>query len=471
MNETNTKSPQDILIRDGTYITIEGKFKKDIHICNGKITEIGENLIPSGEQERIIDANGLLILPGGIDPHVHLTLPETVPAGDRWVDDLTSGSMAALAGGITTIGNMCFPDVVETPLATIEREMKLVRQQAICDVILHPVIMEPEPAFSGEFKQMVDRGLTTIKIFMVTPQYEKNRAAFREIIRAAGAAGMITMIHCENDSLISTAVQKLFSQGKYSLRYYAESRPIESEVVATREAVALCEQTGAPVYIVHLSCAAALQVCREARADNLPVYVETRPIYLHLSKEKYLQADGPLYVGQPPLRDRSDNTTLWKGLAEGSIHVLATDHAPWTRTQKLDPALTIANLRPGVNNLQVMLPMLFSEGVVNGRLTLEQFVAVSSTNAAKIFGLYPRKGAIAVGSDADLVLWDPRMIRTISDEDQFSKAGFSIYSGTTVTGCPVLTMRRGEVVFEKGAINAKPGSGQIIRRNKWQPIE
>jgi dihydropyrimidinase len=471
MEKTNAAPFQDILIHDGIYITVEGRFKKDIRIRNGKIIELGEDLAHSGEQERIINAKGLLILPGGIDPHVHLTLPKSVPDNDRWVDDLTSGSMAALAGGITTIGNMCFPEIIETPLATIEREIQLVQTQAICDVFLHPVIMEPELSVISEFQTMVDQGHTTIKIFMVMEHYKSNRKAFKEIIRAAGRAGLLTMLHCEDNDLIAAATQHLISRGKRSLRYYAESRPVASEVEATRDAVTMCEETSAPVYIVHLSCAEALQVCREARDRNLHVYVETRPLYLHFSKEKYLEANGPLYVGQPPLRDRSDISALWQGLTEGSIQVVATDHAPWTMAQKLDPALSITNLRPGVNNLQVMLPMLFSAGVIKERLTLEQFVAVTSTNAARIFGLYPRKGTIAVGSDADLVLWDPNMNREIKDEDQFSKAGFSIYSGTTITGWPILTIRRGEVVFENGIVTAKPGSGNLIRRDKWQPVD
>jgi dihydropyrimidinase len=471
MNETNASPLHDILICNGTYVTVEGRFKKDIHISNGKIAEISEKLAPSNEQERVINAKDLLILPGGIDPHVHLTLPASVPDGDRWVDDLTSGSMAALAGGITTLGNMSFPDFIETPLNTIEREMKLIQKQAICDMILHPVVMEPEPAIIDEFQHMVRQGHTTIKIFMVMKHYEQYKPLFRDIIRAAGRSGLLTMLHCEDDDLISSATQQLISEGKSSLRYYAESRPVASEVAATREAIELCEETGAPIYIVHLSSAAALQVCREAQRRKLPVYVETRPLYLHFSKEKYLAPDGPLYVGQPPLRDETDITALWQGLIEGSIQVVATDHAPWRKEQKLDPALSIVNLRPGVNNLQVMLPMLFSEGVVSGKISLEQFVAVTSTNAAKLFGLFPRKGTIAVGSDADLVLWDTDATRTIRDEDQFSKACFSIYSGTSVTGWPVLTIRRGEIVYENDAIDAVPGSGRLIKRHKWHPIE
>ena len=209
-----------------------------------------------------------------------------------------------------------------------------------------------------------------------------------------------------------------------------------SEVVATQRAVALCEMTGAPVYVVHLSSAAALDVCRDAQARGLPVYVETRPLYLHLTRERFADDDGAKYVGQPPLREESDRLGLWDGLKSGAIHTICTDHAPWTLEQKLDPELHVGNLRPGVENLQTMLPMLYSEGVRSGAISLEQLVALTSTNVAKLFGLYPRKGTIAIGSDADLVLWDTDERRVIRDEDMFSRAGHSIYSGMEVTGWP-----------------------------------
>jgi len=465
-NERRGASLQDLIIRNGLIVTAEGQFEGDIRIRGEEIVEIGHDLARREGDEREHDAQGLVVLPGGIDPHVHLTLPQSVPATDRWVDDLTSGSKAALAGGITTVGNISFPQPGETPLVTLKREIKLVEQQAIADVMLHPVLLPPIEAAIREVPRMATAGHTTIKVFMCTEDFDKHVLGYLAALQAAGEMGLLTMIHCEDFAIISAATETLLAEGHSSLRYYAESRPVISEVVATQRAVAMCEATGTPIYVVHLSSERALQVCEEAQTRALPVYVETRPLYLHLTQERYLDPGGAVYVGQPPLRDAHDVAALWEGLARGTIHTVATDHAPWTREQKLDPSLNVANLRPGVNNLQVMLPMLYSEGVLKGRISPEQFVALTSTNAAKLFGLYPRKGTIAVGSDADLLLWDPAESRRIRGTELFSRAGFSIYEGTEVTGWPRITIRRGQVVYRDGRITAQPGSGQLVQRGR-----
>ena len=205
-------------------------------------------------------------------------------------------------------------------------------------------------------------------------------------------------------------------------------------------------------------------VCAAAQARGLPIYVETRPLYLHLTQERLEQEDGPKYVGQPPLREQHDLDALWVGLRQGIIHTVCTDHAPWSLAAKLDPALSIAKLRPGVENLQTMLPMLYSEGVRRGRISLSRLVEATSTNAAKLFGLYPRKGTIALGSDADLVIFDPNLTRTIESTMLKSRAGYSVYEGWQVTGWPVITLRRGEVVFEKDKVIGQPGSGMLLKR-------
>ncbi len=279
------------------------------------------------------------------------------------------------------------------------------------------------------------------------------------------------MIHCEDRAILEAAKSALLAKGQKSLKYYAASRPTSAEMIATQKAIALCETIGVPMYFVHLSCESALRACSDAQARSLPIYVETRPLYLHMTSERYQDAEGPLHVGQPPLRRASDVAALWHGLARGAIHTIGTDHAPWTREQKLDPTLDITKLRPGVNNLQVMLPMLYSEGVVSGRITLERFVTVTSTNAAKLFGMYPRKGKVEVGSDADIAIWDPGSTRSVRAEDGLSKAGFSVYEGWKVVGWPLVTIRRGEVVYENHQIKGLPGSGQLIERDRWHEFD
>jgi dihydropyrimidinase len=305
---------------------------------------------------------------------------------------------------------------------------------------------------------------------MSMESYDRDALGFLKATDIAGRNQMLTMIHCEDYALIAWSVENLLAEGRGALRYYPESRPVISEVVATQRAVALAEATGAPVYVVHLSSAGALRVCQDAQARGLPVYVETRPLYLHLTSERFEDADAGKYVGQPPLREASDVAALWDGVASGAIHTICTDHAPWTLEQKLDPALNVGNLRPGVENLQTMLPMLYDEGVLGGRISLERLVTTTATNVAKLFGLYPRKGTVAVGSDADLVLWDLNERRTIRSADMFSRAGHSIYDGREVTGWPVTTLRRGELVYERGQIKAAPGSGQLIPREPTRAL-
>jgi dihydropyrimidinase len=253
------------------------------------------------------------------------------------------------------------------------------------------------------------------------------------------------------------------SVGQDSLRYYPASRPVVSEEIATQRAVAYATFANAPVYIVHLSSQAALDVCRRAQTVGASVYVETRPLYLHLTRELFEADDGAKYVGQPPLREQTDVDDIWVGLQQGAVHTVCTDHAPWSLSAKLDPDLSVANLRPGVENLETQLPMLYSEGVRTGRLSLERFVEVTSTNAAKLFGIYPRKGCIAVGSDADLVLFDPQETRTVGPP-QHSNCDYSVYDGWVVTGWPITTLRRGKVVYDQGRVLAEPGSGLLVPR-------
>jgi len=283
-------------------------------------------------------------------------------------------------------------------------------------------------------------------------------------MKAAGDAGGITLVHCEDLATIECCTTMLTDHARGDLSHFADSRPIEAETVATDRAIAMCRATGAPTYIVHLSSARALAACAAARAEGLPVYVETRPLYLHLTDERYRGPEGPLYVAQPPLRPAADQEALWRGLVDGSIDTVASDHAPWTRELKLDPKLDVAHCRSGVAELDTMLPLLYTAAVSTGRLSPERFVALTSTNAAKLFGMYPRKGTIAVGSDADIAIWETRERRTIRDSDLYSLARHSVYAGRELRAWPHATLRRGELVFENGKVLGQPGSGKPIER-------
>jgi dihydropyrimidinase len=455
-----TQPPAELVIRRGRLVNADGARDADVRIVGETIAEVGANL-RAAANARIIDAAGKLVLPGGIDPHTHLH--------PSFVDDMTSGSMAALAGGITTVGTFANASAKETLVEAIERMAARVRAEAIADVILHAGAWPPSAEISSAMKAIATFGQPSFKIFLTRQDAGARIADLIAHLEHARDAGVVTLMHCEDGALLAAAVRRLEKEGRTSLRDYGDSRPVVAEVAATQLAASLCESTGAPIYIVHLSSARALAVCRAARAAaRMPLFVETRPLYLHLTSEKMRGPDAPLFVGQPPLREESDRIALWAGMRDGSVDVLATDHAPWTREQKLDPALTITRLRPGVSDLQTMLPMFFSEGVHGRQLPLTRFVEQSSTNAAKIFGLYPRKGVIQPGSDADIAIWDPQrsdMIRAAADH---SKSDYSVYEGWQVKGWPVTTIRRGEVVYDAGKIAGRAGTGQLIKRQPWQ---
>ncbi|HEV7663320.1 MAG TPA: amidohydrolase family protein, partial [Chloroflexota bacterium] len=355
----------DLVLRSGTLP--DGNVA-DIGIAGGRIVQLGGVL--SGATE--IDARGKLLLPGGVDAHVHLSSPPHETAEPRWVDDFTSGSAAALAGGITTVGNMTFGSPDETPLAAFRRESEVVQREAIADVFLHPVLGVPDERVLADIPKLLENGCSSIKIFLSNPRFDKHVDGYVEALERAAASGLLSMLHCEDAPLMGSAMRRLVRQGQTSLRYYGDSRPVIAEVVATQRAVALAESTGAPVYLVHLSSERALDVCADARARGVPVYVETRPLYLHLTQEVFDEPDAGRFVGQPPLRSSADVDALWAGLSHGLIDTVCTDHAPWSLAAKLDPTLDIERLRPGVENLQFLLPMLYSEGVRKGRLTLQR---------------------------------------------------------------------------------------------------
>ncbi|HEY5089341.1 MAG TPA: amidohydrolase family protein [Polyangia bacterium] len=455
----------DLVVRGGTVVTAQGRQQADVGVLDGRVAQIG-GAMATGARE--IDATGRFVLPGGVDPHVHLNVENLDPNEPEWVDDYQSGSEAALAGGVTSLGNMAYVLPWETLAARVRAESVLVAKQAIADIFFHTVIISPTPEIAAEVRPAVAAGQSSLKFFMCLASFEAFAPEFSRIMKAAGDAGGITLIHCEDLATIECCTAMLGERSQMGMAHFAESRPVASELVAVERAIAMCRATLAPTYIVHLSSARALGACAAARAEGLPLFVETRPLYLHLTDERYRDADGPLYVAQPPLRAAADRDALWRGLADGSIDTLGSDHAPWTRALKLDPKLDVAHPRPGVAELDTMLPLFFTEGVATGRISLERFVALTSTNAARLFGLYPRKGTIAVGSDADLTVWETRERRTLRDAELFSRAAHSVYAGREISAWPHLTIRRGAVVFEHGKILGRPGSGEVIPRGRTQ---
>jgi dihydropyrimidinase len=438
----------------------------DVGVSDGQIAQIGGQL--TGDD--VVDATGLLVLPGGIDAHVHLVSAALAEAtrqrGPIWVDDFWTGSLAAFAGGITTVGNMTFALPGESMTDALAREMAGAATEAAADYFLHPVLSDLTESTDEEIAALARNGHTSIKVFLSDPRITAQMPGLARAVAAAGLAGSLTLLHCEDAGILARTGSELIESGRGEVRNFPDSRPVAAEVAAIEQAVWLARQASAPVYVVHLSSAAALDQCREARAAGLPVYVETRPLYLHLTEERFVEPDGAKYVGAPPLRSQADRDALWRGLAAGDIDTVCSDHAPWTLAAKLDPALNVVTARQGVADLETLMPMLFSEGVVSGRISLARFVELTSGNAARLFGLYPRKGAIAVGAAADLVLWDGQVRKTIDGARMQSRSGYSVYDGWTVQGWPRSVLRRGQVVLRDGTSTARPGEGRWLRRDR-----
>jgi dihydropyrimidinase len=451
----------DLVVRGGTVVTAGSSGECDIGIRDGRVAQLGGPM--HGRRE--LDASGALVLPGGLDMHVHLSTPQAPEAGEPdWVDDFASGSAAAIAGGVTTIGNMTFPGHGQSLRQALDKDLAAARDTAAVDYVLHPVLTDPSPEALADLPRLAAEGHTSLKLFMVDSAFEANAAAMTEAVRVAGQHGMLTLVHCEDGTLVRAAGERLVAEGRGSLDHWADSRPEYAERAAVERAVAICEATGSPVYIVHLSSQAALESARRGQSRGLPVFVETRPLYLYLTSAVLAGPQAGKYIGSPALREPGDLRALWAGLTDGSVHTLGSDHAPWALRDKVDEALDVTTARQGVADLETVMPMLFSAGVRTGRLSLSRFIALTSTNAARLFGLYPRKGTIAVGSDADLVVLDPQLHRVIDGASMQSRAADSVYDGREVHGWPRFTVSRGDVVLEDGQVTAAPGRGQWLRR-------
>jgi dihydropyrimidinase len=486
---TSFAQPADeLVIHNGLIINENGRMAADIRIQGEKIVEIAPT-IKAAPGAKEIDAKGMFLMPGIIDTHTHLALEPVVPGAPPGpgsgqpglVDDLTSGSMAALAGGITTITDFVAMGNNEAPDAFADRVIGSIRRHAIADMFIRALVLPvetppgslPDPLTQKKtYDALVARGIAaTGEDRMTNQSFDQNSSAWMAKFRASGEAGVVSAIHAEDYSILTDAQDRLMSENNGvggTTHNLSQALPIIAEVFAVERSVAISEATGAPIIIDHISSGRALKVVEDAERRGLPVYGETRPEYLAATAQKYQQPDVNLWLGAPPMRELWDQDMLWDGIRRGVIHTIGTDHSGFPKETKLDPTQTVVDRRMGIPNLQDYPPMMFSAGILGGRISLEQFVAVTSTNAAKIFGMYPRKGVIAVGSDADIVIWDPAKKKILKDSDEFSLAKYTPYAGTEVTGFPRTTIRRGEIVYDDGKIVGKPGSGHFIVCAKFQ---
>ena len=434
-------------------VSARGRRRADVGISGGRIAAVGD----VGKAAREIDARGLLVLPGCIDLHTHLaSTPAWTP-----LDGFATGTRAAIAGGVTTVVSMVYQEDGSLRRG-IERALRDAAP-AIADYAFHIVVVDPSDAAIAELPGLVREGHAGLKVFMVMTQFGERVNDFLRLYAAAKRVGMLVAVHAEDHRSIADATAALYAEGKTGVRFFPESRPVEAEVVAVRQAVQHAEITGASLYLVHLSSGRAVAELASAKRRGVRIYGETRPLYLYLTRAYFERDDGALWIGQPPLRDYDDVDAIWAGLADGSLDTVATDHIPRSRADKMAPGLAFDKIPPGVSNLETLLPMLYSEGVRKDRITLERLVDLLATTPARLAGLRT-KGEIAAGKDADLVLFDPDRTRTITAAEMHSAADYDPYEGWTVTGWPRWVLLRGEIAFD-GEIRAKPGAGRFAFRS------
>lgn len=460
--------PLDSVIRGGQIVTSDSTYIADIGVKDGKIAVIQATIDDSGGRE--IDAKGKLVLPGAIDVHTHF---DTGVGGSATADDYESGSRAAAFGGITTFVNFAFQEHGQSVRSALEREVAKATGRTYIDYGLHSVITDlGAPGRLDELGRLADEGFASIKVFTAVGEFQLSDADLLRVLDVAAREQILVNVHAEDGALVAHLSERLLSEKKQGVEHLPSARPPEVEAMATAKVAGYAGMLGCAVYFVHLSSRKALDAVRAARSGGAEIYVETRPAYLFLDESRYRLPDreGNKFVCWPPLRAQDDQTALWEGLRSGEIQTYATDHTTWMAAQKMAPHNSFADIPGGISNVQTSIGMLYGEGVRTGRITPSQMVALIATNPAKLFGMWPEKGTLAVGSDADVVIIDPDRRITIKSAEMQSKSDFDPYDGYQAHGWPLLTMSRGDVIVEDGKLTAKAGRGRLLKRRRFNRL-
>jgi dihydropyrimidinase len=453
-----------LLLRNGTVVTSTKTEKADILIDGEQIKDISPN-IPVEQADRVIDVAGMLLLPGGIDVHTHLDMPF---GGTTSSDDFETGTKAAAFGGTTTLIDFAIQPKGTKMRSALDTWWKKAESKASIDYGLHMIVTDLGEAGLEDMDDMVKEGVASFKLFMAYPGVlmVDDATIFQALSRTA-KNGALICLHAENGGIIDVIVKRAISEGKTAPIYHGLTRPVAAEAEAVHRAVAMSEISGAPVYIVHLSSEEALNEVRAARDRGVPIFAETCPQYLLLSIEDLARPgfEGAKYVFTPPLREKRHQPKLWDGLKDDHLQVVSTDHCPFCfEDQKIlgkDDFTKIPNGGPGVEN---RLQLLYHYGVNAGKLSLNRFVELVSTTPARLFGLYPKKGELASGSDADIVIWDPNAEHLISSKTHHMRCDYSMFEGFAVKGNAKMVLSRGEVIVEHGKFQGNTGRGSFLRR-------
>jgi len=442
-----------LLIKNGKIITSNIIFNGDILSDNGKIIQVKKN-ISTKNVDKIIDATGKLVFPGGIDPHVHMHLP--TPAGYS-SDDFYTGSKAALYGGTTTLIDFVTPHKDQSLCDALDKRDKEAASSLI-DYSFHVSPVEWKDTLKKEIKKCFKKGITSFKMYMAY----KNSIGLEDndiykVMKIVGKYGGIVTLHCELGDEIEELRNSFAKENKLSPDYHCQSRPAKLEALAVKKAIKLAKKANCPLYIVHVSSKKTLKYIKKAQAIGQSVLAETCPQYLILDQLKYIGDFDKVapYIMSPPLRKHKDNKALWKAISDGVIQTVGTDHCPFTLQQKKAGIDDFRKIPNGAGGVEHRLALLYTYGVLEGKISLQQFVNITSTNAAKIFGLYPQKGEIAVGSDTDIIIWNPKIEKTISTRTHHQNCDSNIYEGISTKGAPEYVIVNGEIAVDNGKMLKK----------------
>jgi dihydropyrimidinase len=453
------------IISGGTIVTACDTYKADLLIEDGKITTIAAQIV--GEADERIDATGKYVMPGGIDAHTHLDMPF---GGTTSSDDFETGTIAAAHGGTTTLVDFAIQQKGEALRKGLDAWHGKAEGKAAIDYGFHMIVTDLPPSVEEEMGALVREGVTSFKLFMAYPGVLllDDASIFKAMLRA-GELGALICMHAEAGLPIDVLVKRAQAAGHGAPKYHALTRPARAEAEGTNRAIALAEMAGVPVYIVHLSAAEALERVMEARDRGLPAYAETCPQYLFCSDADLARPDfeGAKFVCTPPLRDASHHDHLWRGLKQNDLQVVSTDHCPFCmKGQKELGRGDFAKIPNGMPGIETRLYLLW-EGVREGRISMNRFVEITSTAPAKIFGLYPRKGTIAVGTDADVIVWDPEKEHVLSQKTLHMRVDYSPFEGRKVVGAPTVVLSRGEIIVRDGRFLGRPGRGRFLKRGTF----
>ncbi len=456
------------IIKNGTIVTADRTWKADVLIKHDKIIGIGEDM---GGADHVLDATGCYVMPGGIDPHTHLEMPFM---GTYSTDDFESGTRAALSGGTTMVVDFALPSPGQSLLEAIQMwDNKSTR--ANCDYSFHMAITWWGEQVFNEMEMIVrDKGINTFKHFMaykgaLMVDDDEMYSSFQR----CAELGAMPLVHAENGDVVAQMQAKLLAAGNDGPEGHAYSRPPEVEGEATNRAIMIANMAGVPLYVVHTSCEQSHEAIRRARQNGMRVYGEPLIQHLTLDESEYANKDwdhSARRVMSPPFRNKLHQDSLWAGLSAGSLQVVATDHCAFTTEQKRTGVGDFTKIPNGTGGLEDRMPMLWTYGVSTGRLTMNEFVAVTSSNIAKILNIYPKKGAIVEGADADLVIWDPEKEKTITAKKQQSAIDYNVFEGKKVKGLPRYTLTRGQVAIEDGEVKTHEGHGKFVAREPFQAV-